>query len=668
MYKKFFGLRDNPFNVSPDPRFLFQTGDTREALAGLTYGIQKRQGFILLTGEVGTGKTTLLNRMLQWMQAENVHTSFVPNPRLNPTEFLDFMMADFGIPCESALKSRVLLRLNHWLLELYRSGETAVLVVDEAQNLSTEVLEEIRLLTNLETATEKLLQIVLCGQPELEEMLKQPQLRQLRQRISLRLKIRPLTHQESSGYIAERLRIAGGDGQMILTAEAVEAVDRYAQGIPRVINMLCEHALITAYAEQRKPVAAETIEQVARQFELDDIARRAKPLRRDANADQAAQNASPNRPQPHSTPAKTDEGVAPDRSVATNARPVYQAHPGIDRARIANSLRVASVAGPTLSPKEPAQTTPYKPVASPVPAGVALAKQPSPSPKGKQPAHLLFNNITAPAKPWPPKGLTILWVFLTLAMAGGLGGILYFSRLPHQAPPFEASPVQAPTIRPAAAKAEAQTLSTTGGGSPTQPTDSPQAPPLVITPAVTAAKLPVGPSLLEGQTTKVKEPSPNHKARQEPGVVKPSSASKVGQLVVSANVEGARISVDGRSDPHWLTPHTFAALPSGAHLLLVSKEGFEEAYLNADIKAGGANSVKAHLEILRGRIQIVTNPPGLEVSIDGGPYVPSPVELEVKVGEHSYTIKRPGFEEYKARFTVKDSSVITDKVDFSGKG
>jgi general secretion pathway protein A len=271
MYKKFFGLREAPFNMNPDPRFLFPTQHAEEALACLTYGIQNLKGFILLTGEVGTGKTTLLNKLLEWLRSARVATAFVFNSRLNPLQFLDFMMADFGISCDSGQKSRILWGLNQWLLERYRAGQIAVLIVDEAQNLSAQVLEEIRLLTNLETSTEKLLQIVLSGQPELEEKLKQPHLRQLRQRITLRCKTHPLTLEETPGYIAERLRIAGGDGQPLFTSEAVESLYRYARGIPRVINLLCEHALISAYVDQQKPVAASTIDRVAQEFELHEI-------------------------------------------------------------------------------------------------------------------------------------------------------------------------------------------------------------------------------------------------------------------------------------------------------------------------------------------------------------------------------------------------------------
>jgi len=268
MYKKFFGLKENPFNVNPDPRYLFLTPHTQEALACLTYGIETRKGFILMTGEVGTGKTTLINKLLEWLHKERVFTAFVFNPRLSVSQFFDFMMADFGIACESHQKGQMLLKLNQWLLDRYRAGERAVLVVDEAQNFSPQMLEEIRLLTNLETSTEKLLQIVLAGQPELEQKLNQPELRQLRQRITLRAKTRQLTLEETHGYIEERLRIAGAENPGIFSPEAVETVHRYARGIPRVTNLLCEHALVSSFADQKNPVPAEIVEEVARDFDL----------------------------------------------------------------------------------------------------------------------------------------------------------------------------------------------------------------------------------------------------------------------------------------------------------------------------------------------------------------------------------------------------------------
>jgi general secretion pathway protein A len=270
MYKEFFGLRANPFNVNPDPRYLFLTRHTEEALACLTYGIQSRKGFVLLTGEVGTGKTTLINKLLEWLRAQQVPTAFIFNSRMNVPQFLDYMMADFGIPCDSRSKSQVLLRLYNWLLERYRAGETAVLIVDEAQNLADEVLEEIRMMTNLETFTEKLLQIVLVGQTELEQRLKQPNLRQLRQRLTLRAKTHPLTMEEAKAYIQQRLRIAGSNGQQIFDGDALTAIHRYSTGIPRVVNLICEHCLVSAFVDQQRAVTVGIVDAVARDFDLGD--------------------------------------------------------------------------------------------------------------------------------------------------------------------------------------------------------------------------------------------------------------------------------------------------------------------------------------------------------------------------------------------------------------
>ena len=270
MYKEFFGLRANPFNVNPDPRYLFLTRHTEEALACLTYGIQSRKGFVLLTGEVGTGKTTLINKLLEWLRLQQVATAFIFNSRMNVPQFLDYMMADFGIPCDSKSKSQILQRLYNWLLDRYRAGETAVLIVDEAQNLTDEVLEEIRMLTNLETFTEKLLQIVLVGQPELETKLKQPQLRQLRQRLTLRAKTHPLTLEETKAYVQQRLRIAGSDGRQIFDGEALNAVHKYSNGIPRVVNLLCEHCLVSAFVDQKPTIHEGVVDAVARDFDLSD--------------------------------------------------------------------------------------------------------------------------------------------------------------------------------------------------------------------------------------------------------------------------------------------------------------------------------------------------------------------------------------------------------------
>lgn len=271
MYKSFFGLKENPFNVNPDPRYLYFTKQIEETLTGLMYGIQTRKGFLTLTGEVGTGKTTLINRLLEWLHHRQARTAFLFNSRMNTNQLFDFILAEFDIACESKSKSQQLMKLNHWLLDRYRIGETVVLIVDEAQNLTFPVLEEIRLLTNLETSTEKLLQIVLSGQPELEEKLRLPELRQLRQRIMIRCKTAQLTKEETCEYVNERLKTAGSTAGSIFSPPALDAIHLYSMGIPRVINLLCEHALVNAFAENQRPILPEVIEEVAREFQLDEV-------------------------------------------------------------------------------------------------------------------------------------------------------------------------------------------------------------------------------------------------------------------------------------------------------------------------------------------------------------------------------------------------------------
>jgi len=267
----FFGLRENPFKINPDPRFLYTTQQTQATSADLVYAIQSRKGLILLTGEVGTGKTLLIRRLLDWLTEQNMPTALIFNSHIQPEHLLDFILNDFGVPCTSTLKSEKLMALNRWLLERYRAGQIPVLIVDEAQGLDTAALEEIRLLLNFETPREKLLQIVLAGQPELETKLKRHELRQLRQRITVRCRTEPLTLEQTYGYIRERLRIAGGDGEPIFEPDAVGAIHAYSHGIPRVINVLAENSLVNACAEGASTASASAVEQAARDCQLDQV-------------------------------------------------------------------------------------------------------------------------------------------------------------------------------------------------------------------------------------------------------------------------------------------------------------------------------------------------------------------------------------------------------------
>lgn len=269
MYKQFFGLTRNPFEISPDPYFYHPTPRHNEALANLHYGVGRRKGFIVITGEVGTGKTLLVRCLLSELRKNNIAFGYVFNPLLPVVEFFQYIMADFGLPYSGRTKTEMLLDLNRFLIQRHARGLITALVVDEAQALRAELLEEIRLLTNLETSQQKLLQIVLMGQPELEIVLDSPELRQLKQRVSLRCQLQPLDESQTHAYVLSRLERAGAPPEpAVFSEEALSKIFEYSCGIPRIINTLCENSMVNAFAHEQRPVTADMITDVAADFRL----------------------------------------------------------------------------------------------------------------------------------------------------------------------------------------------------------------------------------------------------------------------------------------------------------------------------------------------------------------------------------------------------------------
>jgi len=273
MYEKFYGLTRSPFELSPDPRFFYPTPAHTEALAILSYGVLRRKGFVVVTGEVGTGKTLLLRYLLEFIGDNNVAFAFVYNPLLSVPDFLSYVLTDLKLSLAGRTKGEMLSCLNDYLLVRSRRGETTAIIIDEAHLLRWELLEEIRLLTNLETSQHKLVQLVLVGQPELDQKLDSPELRQLKQRVSLRCQLKPLTFKELQGYIYRRLELAGANSQAttIFPEETIAAIYDISQGIPRVINNLCENSLVAGYGKQMKEITVAIVREVASDLRLNQV-------------------------------------------------------------------------------------------------------------------------------------------------------------------------------------------------------------------------------------------------------------------------------------------------------------------------------------------------------------------------------------------------------------
>lgn len=269
MYNAFFGFKQNPFNMSPDPSFLYRSLQHEEALANLIYGVQSRKGFIVLTGEVGTGKTTMLECLRGFLSAQQIEFASLFNSRLTVEQFFEMLSYDLDLRCDKHSKTEILLTLNSVLVERAAAGRTTVLIVDEAHNLGWEVLEEIRLLGNLENRRGKLLQIILAGQQELDSKLERPEFRQLKQRIALRCALRGFDLEESAAYINSRMARAGVKDQSIIPGSLIEEVHRRSQGIPRLINAICDNLLLTAFAMESKVASVEMLDEVTADMRLE---------------------------------------------------------------------------------------------------------------------------------------------------------------------------------------------------------------------------------------------------------------------------------------------------------------------------------------------------------------------------------------------------------------
>ena len=277
MYETFFGFREKPFNLTPDPRFLYLSPKHNEAFAHLDFGLKQRGGFMVVTGEVGTGKTTLLNAFRQKLDP-SVRCAYLFNTRLTPDDFFIYLLEELDLEKVVPFrKSIALQRLNHYLIERLREGKKTLLIIDEAQNLSVDLLEEVRMLSNLETPESKLIQIMLVGQPELDHKLCRPEIRQLLQRVELRHRIRELNARETAEYVRQRLQIAGHENGELFTGAALRAVHRYSGGIPRMINVLCDNALLLGFVRKLRKLSAGVVAEAVEDMRIEPRAR-ARPI------------------------------------------------------------------------------------------------------------------------------------------------------------------------------------------------------------------------------------------------------------------------------------------------------------------------------------------------------------------------------------------------------
>lgn len=266
MYTNFYNLKERPFEINPDPDFLFLSESHREALAHMIYAAKERKGFTVITGEVGTGKTTLVHSFLNQLNGK-AKTAYIFNPKLTSIDFLRYICEDFGIKDEKHSKGQYIAQLHNWLLDRYSRNEQVILIIDEAQSLPPALLEEVRLLTNLETSKGKLLQVMLIGQPELNTVLHSYPFRQLKQRVSLRYHLQPFNEEDTNKYIQKRLSRAGALDPHLFTAKALREIYAYSKGIPRLINVVCDNALVAGYASTQKVIGHKIIKEVIQKLE-----------------------------------------------------------------------------------------------------------------------------------------------------------------------------------------------------------------------------------------------------------------------------------------------------------------------------------------------------------------------------------------------------------------
>ncbi len=625
MFLRYFGLREQPFGMTPDPRYLFMSDSHREALASLIYGIETGRGFMSLIAEPGMGKTTLLFQLMEHFR-DSARTAFLFQTQGNTREFLSTLIADLGLVPDDRDLSTLQRQLNEVLIQEARLGRRFVLVIDEAQNLEDSVLESVRMLSNFETSRSKLMQIVLAGQPPLADKLALPEHEQLMQRVSIICRLKPFSPKEVAQYIHHRLGSAGFRGREGFTAEALSMIAKSSEGIPRNINNICFHALSLAYAKGQKKVNRVIIAEVLGDLELETLkVPRAGPR-------VAARE--------FSNPVSGLEGVTLNSAGWGEA----------DRVRLRGGR--------------------YSPPAAP---GIAGGGRPRPR-ESNWPiwAVILLTMILAGEmfQTFVPAGerrrAVSQAVAKTVSAARKVAGeynLLKTNNSPAASQPQTTVVSSDPKTRdiPAPLNADKSQANLPANGVPGN-SDSPKAGDQNAAPSagiVATTPAPAGPppSPVEAGASAANGRPANDST--------PSEQVPRGTVVVESNVPGGAITINGETDPAWRTPHMFD-LPQGLYRISVSQQGYSTWYRVVRVTPGRKHWLTADLHMPRGVIVIDTEPPGMQVFIDGKAYGPSEVEASLDAGSHQFKVVPPGGKRpLEGSFVLKPGDVVTRKIRWS---
>ncbi|HET9177644.1 MAG TPA: AAA family ATPase [Terriglobia bacterium] len=623
MFLRYYGLREQPFSTTPDPRYLYMSASHREALASLIYGIETGRGFVSLIAEPGMGKTTLLFQLLDRFR-NSARTVFLFQTQGDTREFLTNLISDLGLVPDDRDVSALQRQLNDILIQEARLGRQFVLVIDEAQNLEDAVLESVRMLSNFETSRSKLMQIVLAGQPGLADKLARPDLEQLMQRVSVICRLKPFNRQEVADYIDHRLRIAGHHGGRLFTPEAIAMIADLSEGIPRNVNNICFHALSLGYAKGQKAIDGAVIEEVYSDLELETL-------------------------------RKTREAVP-----NTRREPANEAR-GLEGVTLNGGRRVRADRGQFIRGGR------YSPPTFPGMVGGGWPRRQAPR--------------------WPFWALTLLMLILA--------GELFWAQLPVSTRNNIATHLIAKTVGAAKNIAGSHSSTTTNGSSETPQTQTIATPSNargndVPEPVRKGAVEAAGPANIEAAKPDTSEADNQQESTAASGAgdtggaaaVGPVSAltgaapgangdgapadgsasAPTGTIVIESNVRGGIVTINGESNPGWRTPHLFD-LPQGMYRISVSRDGYVTWYKVLQVTAGNKRWVTADLQLPRGVIVIDTEPPGMQVFIDGKAYGPSEVQAALDAGEHEFKVVPTGSRRpFEGSFVLKPGDILTRKV------